>query len=92
MTDHKTLAFEPAFYVRTKFLGPTNCRPSRVKASTASGVSVTLEWDHALNMTANHERAFAALLDRAGREARGDILVNGGLADGYVFMCETNAL
>lgn len=43
----------------TKFLGPTNTRGSRVKATTPSGQSVTIGWDHALDSDANHTRAAA---------------------------------
>jgi hypothetical protein len=43
----------------TKFLGPTNTRGSRVKATTPSGQSVTIDWDHALDSEGNHNRAAA---------------------------------
>lgn len=42
--------------ITTKYLGPTNYRGSRVKA-TAQAKSITIEWDDALNATANHSRA-----------------------------------
>lgn len=41
----------------TKFLGPTNFRGSRIKA-TAAARSITVEWPHALNIEEAH--AFAA--------------------------------
>ncbi|MBB3980109.1 hypothetical protein GGQ64_005356 [Rhizobium azooxidifex] len=44
----------------TKFLGPTNFRGSRVKA-TASAGSVTVSWSHALNSQQNHDAAAKAL-------------------------------
>lgn len=37
----------------TKYIGPTNTRGSRVKA-TASAGSVTLQWDCSLNADDNH--------------------------------------
>lgn len=43
----------------TKFIGPTNTRGSRVKATLPSGKSVTIDWDHALDSTDNHNRAAA---------------------------------
>ena len=43
----------------TKFLGPTNNRGSRVKATMPSGKSVTIDWDHALDSEGNHNRAAA---------------------------------
>ena len=42
--------------ISTKFLGPTNSRGARVKASCQAG-STTVEWDHALNPAGNHVRA-----------------------------------
>ncbi len=50
----------------TKFLGPTNCRGSRVKATSASGHTLTVSWDHALDSDANHIAAAKAL----GQEQR----------------------
>lgn len=43
----------------TKFLGPTNNRGSRVKATMPSGQSVTIGWDQALDSSGNHNRAAA---------------------------------
>jgi len=43
----------------TKFLGPTNTRGSRVKATLPSGRSIIIDWDHALNSSENHLRAAA---------------------------------
>lgn len=47
--------------ITTKFLSPTNTRGSRVKATAAAG-SVTVEWDHALNISENHAAAAQALI------------------------------
>jgi hypothetical protein len=44
----------------TKYLGPTNSRGARVKATAQVG-SVTVGWDYALNAEQNHERAMEAL-------------------------------
>ncbi len=54
----------------TKYLGPTNTRGSRVKATCNAG-SVTVSWDHALNIDENHEAAFRALVDKLGWQAYG---------------------
>lgn len=43
----------------TKFIGPTNTRGARVKATLPSGRSVTIEWDQSAESTANHLRAAA---------------------------------
>ncbi len=54
--------------IKTRYLGPTNYRASRVKAfakSAAQGdLAVTLQWDYGLNATANHTRAAKALAEK----------------------------
>jgi hypothetical protein len=47
----------------TKYIGASNTRSSRVKATAAAG-SVTLNWDHSLNIEANHAKAAKALADK----------------------------
>ncbi len=49
------------FGVFTKYLGPTNHRGGRVKATAQSGRSVTVAWDHALDVGPNHEAAARVL-------------------------------
>ena len=69
----------------TKYLGPTNTRGSRVKA-TASAGSVTIEWDDAINTEANHNRA--AMLLAYKYKWAGDY-IGGGLPNGdCVFVCK----
>lgn len=70
--------------ITTKFLGATNHRPSRVKATSASGHTVTVSWDHALNTTENHLAAARTLAEKL--EWRG-CWVMGGLEPGFVFVC-----
>jgi hypothetical protein len=41
--------------ITTKYIGPSNVRGSRVKATAAAG-SVTLSWDHALNRERSRAR------------------------------------
>jgi hypothetical protein len=71
--------------IETKFLGPTNYRDSRVKASAEAG-SVTVDWDHALSIEANHDAAARALILKLGWHGT---WVRGGRADsrGYVYVC-----
>lgn len=69
--------------ITTKYIGPTNFRGSRVKATSASA-SITLPWDPALNPSDNHDRAARALaekLDLHGEWYRA--AVDGG---GYAYM------
>jgi hypothetical protein len=49
--------------IETKFLGPTNNRGSRVKASR-NGIQVTLSWKHELNGIDNHRLAAFALIKK----------------------------
>jgi hypothetical protein len=51
--------------ITTKYIGPTNVRGSRVKATAAAG-SLTLGWDHALNPEANHLAAAQAFARKLG--------------------------
>lgn len=47
----------------TKYLGPTNHRGARVKATAQAG-SVTIAWDHALETDYNHLSAAIALANK----------------------------
>lgn len=63
----------------TKYLGPTNSRGARVKAKCQAG-SVTVAWDDALDVDANHYAAVKALVTELGWENM--TFVGGGLPDG----------
>jgi len=70
--------------IQTKFLPPTNTRPSRVKATADAG-SVTVSWDYALNVTDNHKAAAVALARRYGWP---EDMVGGSLpGSGFAFIC-----
>ena len=49
----------------TKYMGPTDTKGSRIKATAAAG-SITLGWDHALNSEGNHNAAARALCEKFG--------------------------
>jgi len=73
----------------TKYIGPTNYRGSRVKASCQAG-TITLPWSYELGVNENHDKAAMALAFKLGwDEARYGKLVGGGMPDGtgnaYVF-------
>lgn len=58
----------------TKYIAPTNTRGGRVKATCERG-SLTVAWDHQLNIGENHRAACDALcakFDREDAEAYGD--------------------
>ena len=50
--------------ISTKYLGATNYRGSRVKATSSAGMSLTLSWDDALDVDGNHQAAARALATR----------------------------
>ena len=52
--------------IRTNYLGPTNTRGGRIKASNICGKSVTIPWNHELGIDANHRAAASACLDAHG--------------------------
>lgn len=51
--------------IETRYLGPTNTKGSRIKATAWKG-SVTLSYDYALNADQNHAKAAQALADKFG--------------------------
>lgn len=55
---HKTMQA-----IITRYLGATNTRGSRIKASARAG-SITLGWDDSMSPEANHKRAALALASR----------------------------
>lgn len=56
--------------IQTKFIGPTNTKGSRVKATCWLG-SVTVSWDHSQDSESNHREAIAAMVNKlnSGRGA-----------------------
>ena len=62
----------------TKYLGPTNSRGARVKATCQAG-SKTIPWDDALDVDANHDKAALALARQLGWSMR---FYRGGAPDG----------
>lgn len=73
--------------IATKFLGPTNSRGARVKASAEAG-SLTVSWDYALGIEANHAAAARALALKLGWSGHWH---GGGLpGSGFVFVLRTD--
>jgi hypothetical protein len=74
--------------IETKYLGPTNHRGSRVKATSQAG-SITVSWDDALDVNDNHRAAAKALAKKLGWPGH---YAEGGKADGsgnvYVYIEE----
>ena len=74
--------------IETKYLGPTNSRGSRVKASCQAG-SVTVGWDDALDVDPNHDAAARALIAKFGWQKHGKWF-RGARPDnkGNVYVCQ----
>ena len=51
----------------TKYIGPTNTRGARIKASCQRG-SITIAWYYALNADENHAEAKNALVEKFAKE------------------------
>ena len=71
--------------IQTKFIPCTNFRPSRVKARAEAG-SISLEWDHALNVDENHEKAANALCAKLGWNTYGKLIGGNLPGGGYSFV------
>jgi hypothetical protein len=75
----------PVQAITTKYIGPSNTRGSRIKASAAAG-SITISYDDSLNSVGAHAKAAQALADKFGWT--GQYHVGGSPDDcGYVFVC-----
>ena len=70
--------------IETKYLPATNTRGSRIKATSASGISVTVPYPHELSGMACHWEAARALVAKLGWT--GAAYVGGGTKGGYVFI------
>ncbi len=67
--------------IRTKFIGPTNYRPDRIKAECMAG-KITVSWDWALNQEQNHAAAAWALINKLDWTREGKTRIESGtLAD-----------
>ena len=69
--------------ITTKYLGPTNTKGRRIKASCEAG-SITVYYDYEFSVSENHDSACKALL--AKLEWNGTY-IGGGYANGYIYVC-----
>ena len=79
MTDK--LSYTGRQAIRTRYLGPTNYRGSRVVAECDAG-RITVSWDYEGSVHDNHARACAALLKKLGWSQS---MTGGGFMDGAMF-------
>lgn len=69
--------------IHCKYLGPTNCRGARIKASAHAKASITIGYPHELSGAAVFAEAAIALCRKMRWKGK---LISGGLDDGsYVF-------
>lgn len=68
--------------IETKYLGPTNSRGSRIKATSASGICVTVGYKSQLSSDENHVEAAKLLCRKLGWET--NKLVTGSLKNSMV--------
>lgn len=82
--------------IETRYFGPGNVRGSRIKATTASGISMTQDLTHETTLEREHYRVAQALADKLkwgkliGAETkRGMVFVlDGGLKDALSTMID----
>jgi len=67
--------------IKTKFIGPSNVKGSRIRASEPDGKSVTISYSHELNGDENHLAAAQALCKRMNWSG---LLVTGWLGGCFV--------
>lgn len=68
--------------ITTKYLGPTNVRGSRIKA-TGNRNSITISYDDSLNSEHAHAKAARALCDKMKWDGK---LLGGGTEHGYAWV------
>ena len=72
--------------IETRYVGPTNHRGSRIVATSASGHRLIHDWEHGLNIEANHYAAAKALQAKLEWEP---IVAGGSTKAGYVWLVST---
>ena len=68
--------------IRTRYLGATNTRGSRIKADDGDGNTVTISYPHEFSGADVHAQAAIALCQKMGWRG---MITAGGLDNGYVF-------
>lgn len=70
----------------TKYIGATDTRGSRIKATDEDGNSITIPYPHELSGEAVHAKAAVQLCRKM---QWGGELIGGGVKNGYVFVFST---
>lgn len=69
--------------IETKYLGPTNTKGSRIKATSGSGLTLTIGYHHDLNSEQNHRLAAQLLCEKYKWPTD---LIGGSTVSGYCFV------
>lgn len=69
--------------IETKYLGPTDFRGARIKATDSDGNSISIPYPYELSGEAVHLKAAEALRDKMGWTGK---LVGGSTKNGYAFV------
>lgn len=69
--------------ITTKFIAATNTKGERVKATAASGVSVTIPWSYSGDTEACHFEALTALCKKLDWQGE---FIAGGTKTGFVWV------
>jgi len=67
--------------IRTRYVGPSNTKGSRIIADDGDGNRATVGYEHALNSEGNHRLAAEALMAKMGWS--GHLTVGWWKSDGY---------
>ena len=67
--------------IRTRILGPTNTKGTRVKAQITNGASVTLPFDSGLNSSDNHRNACHVLQTKLNWLTVSELMIGGTFKD-----------
>lgn len=73
--------------IKTKYLGPTDTRGARIKASCDAG-SLTVAWDYAGNADTNHYAAQLQLRLKLGWVTKAEPVVCGWIGNECFWVCK----
>lgn len=76
--------------ITTKVLPPTDTKGTRIKAKTASGLSVTLPWNYEWDELNNARHAVKTLIATKGNDGWHGIWLAAATANGYMFCRDDN--
>jgi len=76
--------------ITTKVLAPTNTKGTRIKAITASGISITLSWEYADDELDNARRAVYTIIREKLNDGWKGVYHAAATSDGYVFVRDDN--